>query len=213
MSIFKVLDQLEESIRGSFHIPFTGLAFLVDTDRIMAILEKVKASLPEELKQAQFITQENQRIIRESQEKAEALFKTAEEKSRNLLDEAKEKGEKIVLEAEERARMIQKEAEQQTEAILKSAQDQALRKVSESEIVRLAHEQASRLIQQSEQASLKTKEAVEQYASDVLAKLEQELQRLVSVVKKGKERLEESRHEILPLSAESDDHFKEISVE
>lgn len=200
MNTFRVLDQLEQIIRSNLHIPLTGLVFM-DGEKVLAALEKVRASLPEELKHAQFLTQENQRILRESQEKAELLLKEAEEKAK-----------KIAQEADERGKAIQKTAEERADAMIKLAEEQAARKISESEIVKLAHEQASHLMQQAERASRETKDAADQYASQVLTKLEQELQRLVSVVRKGKEKLEEDKRESSLIPDNPQDQLKEIIV-
>ena len=150
MSTHRVLDQVEVAIRNSLHIPLTGLA-VIDGDRVLSILERVRNTLPEELKQARYLTQENQRIIREAQEKADAILAEAEE--------------------------------------------EAARRVAESEILKVAREQAEELTRRAKRTAREMREEAEAYARDVLAGLECELDRLASIVRNGKSKLERTPEE------------------
>lgn len=116
MSTHRVLDQVEVAIRNALHIPLTGLA-VIDGDRVLSILEKVRNTLPEELKQARYLTQENQRIIREAQEKADAILAEAEEEAARrvaeseILKVAREQAEELTRRAKRTAKEMREEAE------------------------------------------------------------------------------------------------------
>jgi vacuolar-type H+-ATPase subunit H len=116
MNTFEVLDRIESAVRNAFHIPFTGLAIL-DADRLLAIIERVRSMLPEELKQARYLTQENQRIIREAQEKAEAILEEAEQKAAQKVAE-----NEITRRAEEQAKLLLEKARQKALEIRQSAE-------------------------------------------------------------------------------------------
>lgn len=81
------MDSLEAAVRRSVRIPLTS-QILIDGDRILSILEKLRTSLPEEIRQARYLTQENHRILREAHEKAESIIATANEQAQQKLQES-----------------------------------------------------------------------------------------------------------------------------
>lgn len=107
MSTFRVLDQLEAILRRSLRIPLTGI-ILIDGERLLSILERVRISLPEELRQARYLTQENHRILREAQTKAEAIVATASEEAARRVEQSD-----IMKIAREQAEELNRRANQQ----------------------------------------------------------------------------------------------------
>lgn len=115
-STFRVLDQLESVIRKCARIPLTSQIF-IDADRLLSILEKFRTSLPEELRQAHYLTQENHRILREAHEKGEAIVAEAAREAQAKVQEseitrmAQEHAEELIAHARVEAKEVRDNAD------------------------------------------------------------------------------------------------------
>lgn len=114
---------MESAIRRSPRIPLTSQIF-IDADRLLSILEKLRASLPEELRQARYLTQENHRILREAHEKAESIVAEATLQAQQKVQEseihriAKEEAQEIHLRAKSAAREMREGVESYAKDVL-----------------------------------------------------------------------------------------------
>ncbi len=106
MDILHLVDRLEEAVKKSRRFfPFTSLR-IVDEGRIGGLIEQMRISVPEEVRKAQRINQERERILAEARERAERLVRDAEERARELTSE-----HAVVRAAEARAAAIRQRAE------------------------------------------------------------------------------------------------------
>ena len=67
MSVYRVLEKLEAYVHEGTWLP-AGYRILSE-ERLLELLEKVRASLPEEVGRAKVITKEHERMMRAAQEK------------------------------------------------------------------------------------------------------------------------------------------------
>jgi hypothetical protein len=117
MDILHLVDRLEELINSSRSIPFTRNVIL-DEDRILDLIDQMRVAIPEEVKKAQQILAQKDRVIAQAKEEAERTVNIAQEKSDKLTDrdgivqEAKKKASQIEAEAELRAKKTQAEADE-----------------------------------------------------------------------------------------------------
>ncbi len=119
MDIMALIDKLEEVIAEGKKVPFSS-SVLVAEEKIYEIIDEIRATLPEELKQARWIVKERQdmldeaekeaqRVINEAKEKAAAaaseseIVKLAEEKAAEIIEAARAKEREIRLSAEDYA--------------------------------------------------------------------------------------------------------------
>ncbi len=70
MDILHLVDRLEETVRKSRRLPFSSIR-LVDERRIGALVEQMRISVPEEVRRAQRVNQERERILAQAREEAE----------------------------------------------------------------------------------------------------------------------------------------------
>jgi hypothetical protein len=110
MSVYRVLDKLEAYVHDGTWLP-AGYRILSE-ERLLELIEKVRASLPEEVGRAKVIAKDHERMLRAAQEKAQAIVDEAASKHEELLDEnelvqrARTTADVILREAEERAGVI-----------------------------------------------------------------------------------------------------------
>jgi cell division septum initiation protein DivIVA len=140
MDILHLVDRLEEIVKGSTQLPFSGTR-LVDERRIWPLLDQMRISIPDEVRRAERVIREKERTIAQAQEEAERIVALARSEAAQLTAE-----HAIAQAAEARATSIREQAKVDAESIRLGAND---------------------------------------YAFDVLCKLDQDLRRALTVVENG----------------------------
>ncbi len=161
-NVLHLIDRLESLVAEGLRIPLTGRA-VIDEREFMDIIDQLRASLPEELRQARRITQERERLLAEGRAEAERIVNMAQEQAAFLLQDTE-----LSKSAERRAQMIVADAQRQAAELLEQARAQA--EALTSEAARQAEEARS---------------GADAYARDVLSNLEHELNRHLVIVRKG----------------------------
>ncbi len=103
--ILGLIEELEEIVDRGTKVPMTGKV-LVDDSAIFALLDKIRSSLPEEIRNAQWIMEERQRIVEEAQAEAQKMMERAKQYAEKLAEE-----DAIVSKAQEYAEDIAKQAQ------------------------------------------------------------------------------------------------------
>ncbi len=82
----EVLDKLEQLLGVCTRVPFTG-KIMLDEEEMYDILDEIRASLPEELRQARQVIRERDRILEHASEEAALVMKEAQMRVERLTDE------------------------------------------------------------------------------------------------------------------------------
>lgn len=86
MDVNKILDEMEELVDAGSRIPLVGKV-LMDGDTLLEYMDQIRASLPEEIKQAKFLNMERDRVMAEAERRAEHILKEAASQAEKLLSE------------------------------------------------------------------------------------------------------------------------------
>lgn len=140
MDILHLIDRLEEAIKGSKRLPFSGLR-LVDERRIWPLLDQMRISIPDEVRRAERIIREKERTIAQAHEEAERIVTLARSEAAQL--------------------------------------------TAEHSIAQVAKSQAATIHEQAEQEAESVRAGADDYAFDVLCKLEQDMRRALTVIENG----------------------------
>lgn len=119
MDILHLVDRLEEVIKGSPQLPFSGIR-LVDERRVWGLFDQMRVSIPEEVRRAERTLREKDRTMAQAQEETERIVALARSEAAQLTAE-----HALVRAAEERAAAIQTRAEQEADSIRTGADDYA----------------------------------------------------------------------------------------
>ena len=117
MDILHLVDRLEELISDCRAIPLTR-NIIVDEDRILELIDQMRISIPEEMKKAQQITSQRDRVIAQAQEEAARTLSLAKQKADELMAH-----DAVVQSAKERAEQIIEQARSDTESIRHESDD------------------------------------------------------------------------------------------
>lgn len=116
MDILHLVDRLEELFNESRPIWLTH-SVIVDEDRMLDIIDQMRVAIPEEIKKAQQIITQRDRILAQAKEEANRTIAISREKAEKRLEDdeivqaAKIRAEEIIDEAHKEASMTQREAD------------------------------------------------------------------------------------------------------
>ena len=87
MDILHLVDRLEELFNNSKPIPLSH-SVVVDENSFMDIIDQMRISIPEEIKKAQQIISQKDRILAQAQEEANRTVSIAREKSERMVEKS-----------------------------------------------------------------------------------------------------------------------------
>lgn len=128
MKVLKLLEELEDLIDESSSIPF-GNKVLLDKKEALEIIKEVRIQLPDEIKQAEWINRERQRLLLEAQHEADSIIENAKSyvqekvEASEIIKEAKKHADEIILDAQKLSKDIRLGANEYADDLLKGVQD------------------------------------------------------------------------------------------
>lgn len=111
MDVLKLIEEIEDILENSSTVPFSSKV-MVDADEIYEIISEIRIRLPDEIKQANWIKEERQRILAEAQKEADTMLNEVELRIEELIEqdeitkEAKKRAEEIITKAQNNAKDI-----------------------------------------------------------------------------------------------------------
>lgn len=119
MDIFKLLDEVDELVHSSSKVPLSGKA-MIDRGELLDLIDEIRIKLPDELKQAEWIKEERQRILSEAQTEADTMLKEVQVHIEGMIDQ-----HEIVTEAEKRGTEILSRAQMSAKEVRIGAREYA----------------------------------------------------------------------------------------
>lgn len=101
MSVFDILDEMDDMLDNAKAVPLAAHRVVIDGDRLRELVNDIRLAMPKEMKRAQTIDYDCDRIMKEAQSNAESIIHGAEERAKGLVAE-----NAIVEEAKRRAHEI-----------------------------------------------------------------------------------------------------------
>jgi cell division septum initiation protein DivIVA len=120
MDILQMIDRLEELLNESRPLPFTHNV-IVDEDRMLDLIDQMRVSIPEEVKKAQQLMAQRDRLIAQAQEEANRTVNLARDRSNELVER-----DQVVQAAYTQAEQIKAQAHADGEAIRREADEYVL---------------------------------------------------------------------------------------
>ncbi len=124
MSIYRVIDKLEAYVKEGTVLPLKYR--VLSEERLMEFIEKMRSTLPEEVGRAKIISNNKDRVLREAQEKAQAIVSEASDAHAQLIDQ-----QEIVRQARLTADIIMREAEERAQKVRHGADAYAAQVLSD----------------------------------------------------------------------------------
>ena len=125
MDILQLIDRLEELFNESKSIPLTRNV-MVDEDRMLDIIDQMRIAIPEEVKKAQQLLGQRDRVLAQAQEEANRTIELARQKADQLVAK-----DNVVQEAQRRADQLLAQARADAENIRMDADDYVMNSLNQ----------------------------------------------------------------------------------
>ncbi len=135
MDIQQLVDNLEQVLNESFRFPLSAYLF-VNEDRIFNIIDQMRVSVPEEVKRANRIEAEKDRILAQAQEEADRIRSLAKQEAVELVNRdtvsvsAQQRADNILERARRDAEALRQDADAYVVEVLSRLEDELLRSLS-----------------------------------------------------------------------------------
>ena len=134
-SIVELIDHLEYLVHRAQRVPFTHNV-MIDEDEILDLLDQIHVNLPEEIKRARGILEEQEKMLSEAQQEAARISQGAAQKAEEMLKDhevtrkAQSHGKALVREAQQRADEQRKQADEYAADVMQQLESHLVRTVA-----------------------------------------------------------------------------------
>jgi len=119
MDVLVLIDKLDDIIHNARSVPLTD-SVMIDREEMYDILDQMRSTIPEEIKQARWIVKERQEMLAEAKQEAERVLTEAQERADRLASETE-----VVRLAERNAQQIMEDARDRERETRLGAEDYA----------------------------------------------------------------------------------------
>ncbi|NJK78604.1 MAG: hypothetical protein HC893_00575 [Chloroflexaceae bacterium] len=116
----ELIDELEDALADGRRLPFGSL--IVNEDRILNIIDRMRVEVPEEIKQARRIVQEQERLLAEAQARVQQVLD-----EHGLLDAVEAERERILQQAQHEAADVRAGADAYAREVLEKLDEELLK--------------------------------------------------------------------------------------
>lgn len=127
--VLELVDMLYTMVSEAWGVPLGNEKCIVERDKVLNLLDEIKAQLPVELAEAKRLVTARDEFIGGAKREAESVRKAAEDKARELVDEeeivrmAKLRSSEITANAEKRARELYRVANDYVDDALRRTEE------------------------------------------------------------------------------------------
>tara|TARA_Y100001970_G_scaffold289893_1_gene421680 strand:- start:19969 stop:20706 length:738 start_codon:yes stop_codon:yes gene_type:complete len=167
MDLLHLVDKLEELVADSKKVPL-GNRIMLPYDRILEIIDELRIAIPNDVREAEELVLNKSSLLRSAEEEAKLVISAAESKASTLMDE-----HEIVQSARLKADQIIQQGENNLKERINQANQEITKRIEDS-----------RVLAQQEMG------AADNYAKQLLERLDRQLQAFTSSVHNGLEQLD-----------------------
>ena len=128
--VLELVEMLYTMVTEAWGVPLGNEKCIVERDKVLNLLDEIKAQLPAEVAEARRLVNARNEFIGNAKREAEAIRKAAEDRAREMVEE-----QEIVLAAKTRSNEVLTQAENRTRELYRVANeyvDDALRRTEEA---------------------------------------------------------------------------------
>lgn len=127
--IEELVGMLYDMVSEAWALPFGGEKCLLERDKVLDLIDEIRANLPKDLEQARMIVEGRNDILAQAKREAESIKRAAEERARHMVAEdeilvaAKQKANELVTVAETKSRDLRRAANEYVDDTLRRMED------------------------------------------------------------------------------------------
>ena len=120
MDVLVLVARLEELVEEARSFPGFGNTAITDRDAALDLIDQMRQTIPEELKQARWIVKERQAMLDEARSESDRIIRSVQEEAEKIASE-----EEVLKKAEKRSAEIMEESRRREREIRLGAEDYA----------------------------------------------------------------------------------------
>lgn len=127
--IDELVGMLYDMVSDAWALPFGADKCLLDRERVLDLIDEIRANLPKDLEQARVIVEGRNDIIAQAKREAESIKRAAEDRARHLVAEdeilitAKQKANEMVTLAETKSKELSRTANEYVDDTLRRLEE------------------------------------------------------------------------------------------
>lgn len=135
MDMQNLVDRLEQILNESFRLPLSAY-LLVNEDQVFNIIDQLRVAVPEEVKRANRIEAEKDRILAQAKEEGERIRELAKHEAGELVNRdtvtmsAQQRADNILERARHDAEALRQDADAYVVEVLSQLEDELLRSLT-----------------------------------------------------------------------------------
>ena len=178
MDLLALVDRLEELVGSAQKMPI-GSRAIVDRRRLLDIVDQMRIAIPQEVREAREMVEQREQRRRDAEEDARLIIAQAEDRAARMVE-----AHELTIAARKRAEEVAALAEQRLDERIAQANTDIEHRIEESR--HLAQQQM---------------DAADEYARELLQRLDRQLQAFVRSVQSGIAQLDDSLVRNAPIAA------------
>ena len=129
MNTEDLLDELYEMVDKAWNLPLSGGRAVLDGEEVKQILDEIRDSLPQELRQARAIGADRAQIVNDAKREGETIIRVAEERARNMVNQdeivrqAQAKANDLITQAQAKFREMRRASNEYIDDLMKRTDD------------------------------------------------------------------------------------------
>jgi vacuolar-type H+-ATPase subunit H len=127
VKVDEIIDRIEYLVHHARRVPFSTQV-MIDEEELLGLIDEMRHHLPEEIKQANWTVQEQQRLIAEAHSEASRITARANERA-----EASVRDNEILRRVERQSQQTLREAQGRADEIVREAEAYALEQLQQLE--------------------------------------------------------------------------------
>ncbi len=142
MNMDDLIEQLDEVLDGGFKMP--GKRVVIDVEKVRAIIDDMRMTMPTEIKQAKGIVADRADILNNAKREADGIIRAAEERQKAMVAQeeitklAQAKAGEILAAAQKKGRDMRKAAQDFVDDLMTRADEQLTANLNEVKKTRAA---------------------------------------------------------------------------
>lgn len=115
--IYHLIDRLERLLNESWRMPLSAY-LVINEDDFLDVIDQMRTAVPQEIKQAEKVQQERDRILAQSEEEGQRLLELAREDADKIIED-----HELIRHAEQRATTILERAQRDADILRADAEE------------------------------------------------------------------------------------------
>ena len=129
IDVEELVDELYELVEKAWNLPLSRGRAMLDVEEVRTILDEIRETMPQEIRQAKAIVADRSQIISDAKREAETIIRVAEERANTLVNQneivkqAQQKANEMLAQAQTRFREMRKASNEYIEDLMKRADE------------------------------------------------------------------------------------------